>query len=205
MKKVKVLLSFIKLMVSAKIAFCRNVINKMTGNDFFSEPDVELTVLNTLVTKLETANSNALSGSHEAIAQRNRAVLEVDEAFRKAALYVDRIADGDTAIILSSGFQATKRPEPAQRPQFLVEASANSGEVTLNRRAQAKARAYIWQYSVGVVPPNGTGSWVYAGASTKGKFTIGDLESGTKCWFRVAAVTTDGVAPWSDPIMKVIP
>lgn len=205
MKKVRVLLSFVKLTVAEKIAYFKNVISKMTGNTAFPEPDVSLASATELVTDLENANSNSLSGSHAAIAQRNHAEAEADKAFRKLAMYVERIADGDMALILSSGFQLSKQPEPAQRPQFLVEAGEKSGEVALTRKAQPKAQSYVWQYCIGSLPANGNGAWTFAGASTRGKFTIDNLESGSKCWFRVAAVTTEGMSPWTDPIMKVIP
>lgn len=53
-------------------------------------------------------------------------------------------------------------------------------------------------------PPTET-SWAHAGVSTKSKATIADLDSGTRYWFRVAAVNANGQSGWSDPAMKIAP
>lgn len=55
MKKLKAILDFIQFTVTAKIAFYRNVIAKLTGNPLFPEPDVPLTEAKTAVDKLEAA------------------------------------------------------------------------------------------------------------------------------------------------------
>ena len=47
--------------------------------------------------------------------------------------------------------------------------------------------------------PATASSWQQVGFSTKSKFTVPGLTSGTKYWFRVAAIGTAGQAPWSDP------
>jgi chitodextrinase len=41
------------------------------------------------------------------------------------------------------------------------------------------------------------GSWKQAGFSTKAKFSVRGLASGTRYWFRVAALGTAGQGPWS--------
>jgi len=203
MKKCKVVLDFIRLAVAEKIVFFRNIINLMTGNALFPTPDVTLTVLGTLVDTLETDHTAAKSGSHLMVAKMNESETAADEAFRKLARYVDRIADGSEATILSSGFHASKQPEPALRKDFSVEPGKNPGEMILACSAVPGARAYVWQYCVGLLPVNEQG-WIFSGSGTRAKFIIRGLESGSKCWFRVAAVTSAGMGPWSDPIMKVV-
>jgi hypothetical protein len=47
--------------------------------------------------------------------------------------------------------------------------------------------------------------WTHAGISTKSKTSISGLTSGTRYWFRVAAVGTAGQGPWSDPATKTAP
>lgn len=204
-EKIKVVLDFLKFSVAEKIVFYRNVITGMTGNPHFATPDVPPATLTTVLTAFEQAADEAGDGARTSMARRNQAEEAADDAFRKEAMYVERIADGDAAIILSSGFHHSKQPEPAQRPQFEVEAGANNGEIILTRKAHPGAKSYIWQYCIGSLPVNGDGNWIFAGASTQSKYVISNLESGSKCWFRVAAVTIDGMAPWADPVMKVVP
>jgi hypothetical protein len=204
MKKVRVLLSFVKLSVAEKIVFFKNVIKLMTGNPKFPEPDVPLATLTTQTTALETATTNAKSGSHEAIALRKQAEEAAVVSFVKTAQYVDRIADGDPAVILGGGFQYSKQRTPVQRGELEAEPGINEGEILLIHKSVPRAGAYVWQYCVGSLPATDDG-WILAGSSTQCRFTVRKLVSGSKCWFRACAVTPDGMGPWTDPIMKVVP
>lgn len=204
MKKSKVVLDFIKFSIAEKIMFFRNVIAQMTGNASFPTPDVALTEAKTAVDTLETDHAAAKSGAHVLVSKMRRSEEVADNLFRKQAAYVDRIADGNETIILSSGFHVSKQPEPSVREAFVVEAGENPSEIILIRKAQPGARSYVWQYCIGALPTN-TQPWVFAGASTQTRYVIKGLESGSKCWFRVAAVTATGQGPWSDPVMKVVP
>jgi len=134
----------------------------------------------------------------------HQAEVEFDDIFRKLGYNVDRIADGDEAIILSSGFHLAKQPTPAEKAEFTVEAGDNTGSMWLIRKAVAGASAYIWQFYVGAETPTEE-LWVFGGSSTQASFQLSGLTSATKVWFRVAAVTKDGMQPFTDAIMKVIP
>lgn len=204
MKRSKVVLDFLKFSIGEKIIFFRNVIAQMTGNTLFPKPDVPLEEITPQVNKLETDSMAAKSGAHPLVTVMNQTAKAVDKSFRKLAMYVDRIADGDPAIIQKSGFNVSKQPEPSNRKSFEVEAGENPCEVILYRKAQPGARSYAWQYVMGALPANDK-SWIFAGCSTQTRFVVTGLESGSKCWFRVAAVTSSGVGPWSDPVMKVVP
>jgi hypothetical protein len=63
---------------------------------------------------------------------------------RKTALYVDRIADGDGALILNAGFNLAKQRAPRQRAEFVTENDDKPGTVLLHRTAVDGATAYIW-------------------------------------------------------------
>lgn len=204
MKKSRVILDFIRFSVAEKIMFFRNVISLMTGNTSFATPDVPLTEAKTVVDTLETDQAAAKSGAHVMVSKMRKSEEVADNVFRKLARYVDRIADGNETIILGSGFHVSKQPEPSVREAFEVEAGDNPTEIVLIRKAQPGARSYVWQYCIGALPTNGI-PWVFAGASTQARYVIRELESGAKCWFRVAAVTATGQGPWSDPVMKVVP
>jgi len=204
MKKSKVLLDFIKLSVGEKIAFFRNIIIQMTSNVLFPKPDVTLEVLTPMVDKLDSDYAASRSGSHAMVKVMRQTEQNVDNAFRKLAIYVDRTADGDPAIILKSGFNVSKQREPSIRDSFIVQAGANPAEVILNRKAQPGAKSYIWQYRSGALPGIDQ-SWVFAGFSTQARFVVKGLESGSKYWFRVAAITINGTGPWSEPVMKMVP
>ena len=68
MKKIKVLLDFIKLSIVEKIAFYRNIIDKLTDNPTYSTPEVPLTEAKTAIDALESSYVASRDGSHNAIA-----------------------------------------------------------------------------------------------------------------------------------------
>jgi hypothetical protein len=205
MKKSKVLLRFVKFSIALKIEFFRNIIKKMKSNvATFATPDVPLTELTTLVDKLESDFNNSQDGARGAKADMRKSNLAANEGFKTQAAYVDRIAKGDEAIILSSGFESSKQPDPAIRPIFGAEAGENPGDVKLFCKAVSGAKSYAWQYCKDPLSADGS-TFIYAGVSTQANFTVTDLTSLVKYWFRFAAVTSDGMQAWSDPIMKVAP
>ncbi len=63
---------------------------------------------------------------------------------------------------IGSGFSTSKQPAPAQRPEFSVEPGQKSGSVLLRRQAVKGAKAYIWQFSINVVP-QGEEGWTITG------------------------------------------
>ena len=203
MKKVTVLLNFIRLRIALKLGFYKTVIQMMTGNKSFTNPDVPLTELSAALVVFEKNFIDAQNGSHEAVIKQHQSEQVIDELMRKTASYVDRVADGDAAMIVSAGFEPSKQPDSAMRPLFEVEAGENPGEVVLRCKAITGARSYNWQMSHETVPVTEAG-WIFAGSTTKISFTIPNLVSLSKYWFRFCAVKTDGMTPWSTPIMKVV-
>jgi len=144
------------------------------------------------------------SGDHEQMALMHQAEAEFDDFFRKEGYYVDRVADGDEAIILSSGYHLAKQPVPTERPEFTAEAGDTPGSIWLKRKAFVGASSYVWQYYVGAEAPT-EDKWLFASSTTQASFEMTGLETTSKVWFRVAAVTKDGMQPFTDPIMKVVP
>jgi len=204
MKKSKVLLRFVKFSIALKIEFFRNIIIKMKDNENFITPDVPLEELTTLVDKLESDFIDSQSGAHYALAEMRKSNLAANEGFRAQAAYVDRIAKGDEAIILNSGFTSTKQPNPANRPLFRAKAGERPGEVNLHCKAISGAKSYAWQYCKDPLSDDGS-TFIYAGVSTRASFKVTNLTSLVKYWFRVSAVTSKGMLAWSYPIMMVAP
>ena len=126
-----------------------------------------------------------------------------DEIFRVLAAYVDRTAKGDESIILSSGFDTSKQPTPAQKPDLIVQNGANSGSVKLVAKAVVKSGSYIWQSAKGSLPIDDKG-WTTIGFTTQASNDVTGLEVTAIFYFRVAAVTPEGTNDFSAPVMKVI-
>jgi hypothetical protein len=204
MKIIRVLLSFIRYSVPVKIEFYRKVVACLTANvATFAKPDVDLTVVNTTLTNLTSAFQAAESGLKEAKPKMKKFRDEADDQFRLLAKYVDRIANGDEAIIRNAGFLPTKQPTAASRPKLSAKNGETTGEIILRCKTYPNARSYVWKYCTPAIPEKEEG-WQYAGTTTKTTITIGNLTPLAKYWFKVAPVTAEGTQAWLNPVMKVV-
>jgi hypothetical protein len=203
MKKNRIVLDFIRIPISQKVETGRSVKSKMTGNPKFATPDVSMEELETTTDLLETRSVAALSGGKEATALMHQTEEYWNDIMRKQARYVDRIADGDSAVILSAGFNLAKQPAPAVRPEFSVELSDKSGSVILRRQAVESAKSYIWQHCTGEIPVTDS-DWTTATVTSQASTELNGLIPLTKYWFKVAAVTPTGTSAYTAPIMQVV-
>ena len=203
MRKHTVIYDFSKLSIPELITFSYHIYNSMNGNSRFPNPDISLELINVQTGNLSTHHIAAQGGSHEETALMRKTRDELVEILKKLANYVDRIADGDEATIMNSGFHLAKQPVPPQHAEFSVEAGEKPGTVDLKRQAVDGAKSYIWQTSQDVIPPDDRG-WIFAGASTTVKFTVTGLNSVTRYYFRSAAVTSEGLTAYTEPVAKVV-
>ena len=127
----------------------------------------------------------------------------LDSLFVNLAAYVQRIADGDEAMILSSGFSITNQPVTQQKSVLAITDGPNAGSITLTAKAVEFATAYIWQYVKNALPEN-EADWLIAGYSTSAHFDMTGLDDFTKYYFRFAAITTQGTTDFCVPVSKVI-
>jgi len=198
MKKDHAVLDFVKAPIAIKIETGRNVESKMRANPIYANPDVPLDDLKASTDLLETRNVAALSGGKEATALMHQAEEDWINKMRLTARFVDRIADGDSVIILGAGFNLAKQPSPATRPEFSVELGEKSGSVVLQRKRVVGARSYIWQQSI-----DGN-DWTTAQTTAQASVELTGLIPLTKYWFRVAVVTINGTTDFNDPITQVV-
>lgn len=204
MKKDRIVLDFVRIPIAQKIEFGRSVLIKMKANQKFATPDVNIEELETTTNLLETRSLTAQGGGKEATALMHQAEEEWVDLMRKMAKYVDRVADGDGAIILNAGFNLAKQPTPAMRPDFSVELGEKSGSVVLHRQAVEGAKSYIWQYCQGEMPAVNDAGWVTALVTSKVSAEIKGLIPLSKYWFRSAAVTSSGTTAYNQPVMQVV-
>lgn len=203
MKKDHVILNFVKISIAQKIEVGRSVESKMKLNPRFATPDVPLDELKASTDLLEARNVASITGGKEATALMHQAEADWIDKMRTEAYYVDRIANGDGAVILSAGFDLAKQPSPAVRPEFSVELGEKSGSVFLRRQKVEGARSYIWQYCIGENPGNET-DWENAQVTSQASVELTGLTPLTKYWFRVSAVTINGTTAFCAPIMQVV-
>jgi hypothetical protein len=203
MKKINVVFDFIRIPILSKVGRGKDIVDGMKGNPRFPSPDVALDDLEEATGQLERTHVAASGGGKTNKALMHQAEKAWDQLMRDEALYVDRIAKGDHAVILSAGFNFSRTPIPAKRPEFSAALGEKSGSVILHCKAIQGAYAYVWQYCKGTLAETEAG-WTYSNATGKATVTLLDQVPITKYWYRVAAVLADGTAAYCEPISIVI-
>jgi len=203
MRRLTLLLDFVKFPVYEKIVFFRKIINNVTDNPAFTNPDVSLRAANSLANQLEADYIVAKNGGKAATAAMHETEKKATEIFRSLADYVDRVAKGDKVIVLSSGFNLAKERAAINKAELSASSGEKSGVVRLKRRAVKGAKSYMWQYSINDIPLDDKG-WIFAGVSTQASYQIEGLIPVSKYCFRSAVVTIAGLSDYCSPVFKVV-
>ena len=205
----KVKLNFRRLSVPEKIAKAKQIVTALTGNANFPNPNPPLATI--------TAGTNGLSGAYTTTQAAKQALKAgvadqsakedvLDQLISQIASYVESAAGADEALINSAGMDtkaAASAPSMPDTPTGLeVTIGDHDGELDLSWNPVSGAKSYVIQQSAD--PPTGT-SWTHDSTSTKSSTTVDGLLSGTRYWFRVAAVGAAGQSGWSDPATKIAP
>jgi hypothetical protein len=190
-----------------KIAFARRIVNEMTNNPNFPSPSPELAVVSGAAAALESAYAAAQSARQTAkslaAAQKARESA-LERALSQEANYVDSASGGDKEKIESSGFAARSESAPIgvpEKPQDLGVRDADlPGTVALRWKPVHGARSYVIEFAAASGSPT---AWLQLAITSKAKLVSNGLISGTRYWFRVAAVGSAGHGPWSDPVQRM--
>ena len=207
---VKIKLNFRNLSVPEKITRAQQILTAMTGNARFPHPSPDLSELSSAIAELEAA-ANAAQAARLEAKQRTAALAQREEDLNRfmsqMVAHVESVAGEDEAVVYSAGFEPRGAATPAsgasEAPSSLTAtAGDHDGEIELSWDAVRGARSYVVERSPD--PPAET-SWTHAAVSTRSSAAIEGLNSGTRYWFRVAALTTAGQSPWSNPAAKIAP
>ena len=197
------------LTIPAKIAKGRHIVTSMTENKSFATPTPPLTEVTAALDALETAAAQVQSARSEITTRtvsQDNAESRLDQVLTQLAAYVESIAGKDDTLITSAGMEtkaAPSAPTPPSVPQALSAAAGDhDGELLLWWKPVANAKSYVIESST---DPATVTSWEHAGIATSATKTITNLKSGTRFWFRVAAVAAAGQSGWSEHATKVAP
>jgi hypothetical protein len=203
MKKAQVKLGFRSLSIPSKIQKAAQIVQLMTKNDFFPDPNPKLTLITEATNSLETAYQNAMDGGRKFIVIRNDQEDVLNDLMFHLSSYVQNESDGSEEKIRSAGFDVRAQAGPIgdlERPLNLRSTtSAHSGEVQLDWKPVHGAKSYVAEKSV-----DGSNDWQLCGHSTRSRMMVTDLPSTTTQWFRIAGIGAAGQGPWSDPVKGLV-
>jgi hypothetical protein len=203
----RVKLNLKNLSVNEKVLRARQIVTALTGNANFPNPQPALAQVTAAINGLEGAALEAQEARQIAktrTAAQNAKEQVLDQAMTQLASYVESVAGQNDELILSVGFdvRGPSAPAAAEQPSLTATAGDHDGEIDLAWDTVRGARSYVVQRSPD--PPTES-SWAHVGVPTRSRFTVEGLTSGTRYWFRVAAINASEQGPWSNPAVKVAP
>jgi len=205
----RIKLNFHQLPIPQKIAKAQQIVAAITGNPTFPTPTPPLASVTTSINDLSaafTAAQAARQTAKEKTSDQNAKEDSLNRVMQQLAAYVESVAGDDQSKILSAAMDtrsvSVAGSEPASQPQALTPTEGDhDGEIDLTWDKVPSTKSYVIEKSTGPQPTD----WVHAGVSTKSAFTAAGLTSGSRYWFRVAAVNNNGQSGWSDPATKIAP
>jgi len=210
MRVQKAIISFTKVRDSELANTAQNIVNKMTTNPYFTDPQPPLTTLQNYIAAYSMALVKAKDGSKEDTANKNACRLTLETALFTLGNYVNLVAENDVVKLESSGFPLSKLPEPIgilEAPHLTVSYGKNPGELIIEISVVPKASGYIVLYSPLPAPADNNEWYEIVFSGTRG--TLTRLKSETKYVIKVAAISTEankmGVYNFSDPVEKLVP
>ncbi len=192
-----------KLKPSDLLTFFRNVIAKMKGNPAFPAPPVAIPDMEATGQELEDLIEAAINGSKQSRLLRNEKVQEASAILYNQADYVRLVAQGNAAVLESSGFPLVRSRVPVGIPGVPASLEARMtgrrGEVELRFPSVHGARGYqLW---VSEKDPEIAANWQAIGYTTRVTHLVTDLESYKAYFFCVSAIGTAGESAQSDPAL----
>jgi len=206
----RIKLNFKNLTIPEKVAKARQIIASLTANPAFPTPTPALAVLTAATDSLESNHAEAQTAKQVAktkTSAQNESEDALNKLMSQVVAYVESVGGDNEEIVLSAGMdlrstRTSATEGPAAPAALAATAGDHEGEIDLSWDPVVGARSYIIEKSGD--PPTSTG-WSHSAVSTKSRATISGLTSGTKYWFRVAAVGTAGQSGWSDPATRMAP
>lgn len=198
MHKIKVLLDFVIFSANDKVTTFTSILNHMTANPLYTQPDVPLAEAKLELDKFILAISAAQDHSRTAVSLMHDCDKSCTLIFRNLAAYVNRIANGDASKILSSGFTPSGPYSPREKAVLTVTDGIRSGTAKGAHKLVPKTGAYIWEINTG------TGGWRQVAVTTQTTYLFEGLTVGTEVQIKAAAVTIDGMLDFCAPVTKLI-
>ena len=200
MKKPIVSLSFAKLADANLVTKTNQILASMTGNTNYPTPTPTLPVVQAAATAFSSALTAAADGGRTKTAEKNAARTVLLGLLRNLALYVQQHCNEDLVVLLTSGFDAQKEPQPAGVLPAPLGATLTqgplSGRLDFRTASVANASAYEGQMTTDI----NKSEWEDVGTFTATRFSLDDLKPGTVYWARSRAVGSEGPGAWSDAV-----
>jgi hypothetical protein len=184
----KINLSFASYTDSGFLTKGTLILSSMTGNPDFPTPTPAIADVSTAVGNYSDALNAAAGLGRVNVAQKNKARQDLEAILKQLGLYVMSVANGDAAMLTSSGFTLSKMPEP----KYIT----NPGNVTLSNGVTSGELVdavptvpgtRVYYHEIADAAPTEETVWTRY-QSSRSRFVFTGLIPGRQYWVRVAAV-----------------
>jgi hypothetical protein len=190
------------LSAEAKLVKANVVLEKISGNPHFPNPEPSMLELEAAREGLKEAIVDALDRGRMACARKQAAVAEMDSMLTRLAAYVNSAALGDVRKLVSSGFALVKRPEPIStlnQPAVLrSKYSPYPGRVDLRWKRVPGALVYEVEISQ---EAGGNDDWKRIAITSRPQLVVADLVQHSFHSFRVRAIGTQTESAYSQVLL----
>jgi hypothetical protein len=164
------------------------ILTSMTDNPNFLTPVPTLETVAEAIGKFSEDLIAAAGRGRSNVAEKNKSRQELTALLVQLGMYVMLTANGDAAVLISSGYSLNKMPEP----RYI----SNPGNVTLSNGVSAgelvdsvkkDKNVIIYSHEITDQLPNDTTVWTRV-QSTRCKYVFTGLIPGKQYWVRVAAM-----------------
>jgi len=205
----RIRLNLKNLTIPEKVAKGRQIVTAMTNNTSFPNPTPALADVTARLDQLDKAFGSVQAAKSEVstrVVSQENAQGEVDQILTQLAGYVESVAGRDDTLITSVGMETKafrSTPTIPGEPQSVgAVAGTHEGVILLSWKPVPNAKSYTIESSTDPATP---ASWTHVAIATSAAKAINNLKSGTRYWFRVAAVGAGGQSGWSEHATKVAP
>lgn len=188
--------------VAALIAVAKAIVQGLTGNPSFPQPDPSLVEMNTAIADLEAAELAVQTRARGAVATRDQKRAALIALLQREKLFVQKVADSDppkAAALIQSAGMGVKKTRLRGKRVFAVKQGRLSGTVSIETVYAGPRSAYEWEYS-----SDGGKTWQAGPPTTRAKTTLVGLQPGTSYSFRARSITKVGPSDWSQPLVLVV-
>jgi hypothetical protein len=203
MRTQKINTSFISYSDAELVAKGTYIVTSMTDNTNFPSPVPTLAEVQAALGIYAEAFNAAAGLGRNNIAVKNQARAALELLLAQLGRYVMYVANGDLAILVSSGYTVSKEPQPRHLINpgaLLLENGITSGTVkgTIDR---GNATSFLFEIS-DILPADST-AWTKF-PSNNCQYVFTNLTPGKQYWARVAAIGFRNQVAYSEVATKFV-
>ncbi len=203
----KIKLGFRTFSNLALAEFSELVAKSMANNKYYPKPDPDLDVLKRGAKALrdQIVVAEQLRNDADAATRKVETLRKKLEGnIRDEAMYVE-CTNSDPGAIQTAGFKLCAKPGGKPHPVSIPDAlkATSKFECAIDLKWQPVRHAKSYAVEMATKLDNTTADWSLCDIPTRSNFTLKDLKSGQRYWFRVAAVGAAGQSEWTGPVSRV--